>query len=139
MRTLLVSILLCSVVFCSGCVNRKITFLSEPSGAEVFFDGELIGKTPVTVKFTYYGKHAVLLHLDKYEIVNGEVDIQSPWHQKPGLDFFSENVYPFSIIDEQTVSFELKPVKRQNTEEAIRKARELKIEYEKFLNKRGTK
>ena len=139
MKSALFLIMICSLLLLSGCVERKVTFLSEPSGADVYFDGNLVGKTPVTINFTYYGKHAILIQMNAYSTINGEVDIKSPWHQKPGLDFFSENLYPYTIIDEQSISFKLEPVKKEASDEAIKRARALKIEYEKFLKGRGDK
>jgi hypothetical protein len=51
MRKFLVFSLVCCVVSClAGCTfHTNVTFTSTPSGADVFVDGDRVGKTPVTV------------------------------------------------------------------------------------------
>ena len=43
----------------AGCVQRSITITSDPPHAIVWLNDEEIGRTPVTVPFTFYGKYDV--------------------------------------------------------------------------------
>ncbi len=45
----------------AGCVERTITITSDPPYALVWLNDEEIGRTPVTVPFTFYGKYDVRL------------------------------------------------------------------------------
>ncbi len=44
-----------------GCVERTIHITSDPSGALVHLNDEEVGRTPVTVPFTFYGVYSVRL------------------------------------------------------------------------------
>jgi hypothetical protein len=44
-----------------GCVERTISITSEPRGALVYLNDEEVGRTPVSVPFTYYGVYDVRL------------------------------------------------------------------------------
>ena len=56
-RLTIIALLLASV----GCVERLITVRSQPSGALVYLNDEEVGRTPVTVPFTFYGYYDVRL------------------------------------------------------------------------------
>lgn len=45
----------------AGCIERTITVTSKPAGALVYLNDEEIGRTPVTVPFTFYGVYDVRL------------------------------------------------------------------------------
>lgn len=59
-RLLAMACMLASV----GCVERTITITSEPSGALVHLNDEEVGRTPLTVPFTFYGVYDVRLEMD---------------------------------------------------------------------------
>jgi hypothetical protein len=44
-----------------GCVERTISITSEPEGALVYLNDEEVGRTPVSVPFTFYGVYDVRL------------------------------------------------------------------------------
>ena len=55
-------LILVAIIFAfSGCVTRSITVKTEPSNALVYLDNELIGESPVTVPFTYYGTRKIMI------------------------------------------------------------------------------
>jgi hypothetical protein len=62
------------LVFTSGCANQA-AFLSTPTGAQVFVDGESIGMTPCVYEYkSNTGKeYEVVLKKDGYEKVEEEV------------------------------------------------------------------
>lgn len=77
-----------------GCVLRSLTIDSQPSGAMVYLDDELIGETPVTTTFTYYGTRKITLEkvdaegrlLYERKIIYEK--IKPPFYQILPLDFF---------------------------------------------------
>ncbi|MCF6158156.1 MAG: PEGA domain-containing protein [wastewater metagenome] len=111
-----------SVMFC-GCVLRSLTIDSEPSGAMVYLDNELIGETPVTTTFTYYGTRKIVLEKTDsegrllYERKVFYEKIQPPVYQIFPLDFFSELLIPVKLKDEHYLYYELEPLKHIPAEE----------------------
>lgn len=93
----------------TGCVRRRLTVRSNPSGAVAFVDDQEIGVTPVSTPFTYYGTRKIQLFRDGNETVTVKQPITAPWYQIPPLDFFVENLWPFEIRDERHVTFDLPP------------------------------
>ncbi|HHT9153538.1 MAG TPA: PEGA domain-containing protein, partial [Candidatus Hypogeohydataceae bacterium YC40] len=43
------------VLFAAGCVTRSMVINTDPPGARIFLDDELLGESPVKIPFTYYG------------------------------------------------------------------------------------
>lgn len=92
--------LLVLIAMVSGCVERRFVITSDPPGAIVYDEKGLpIGATPVDKPFTYYGKYRFTLVKDGYQTTVIEEDIRPPWYQYVPLDFFSENVIPFTFRD----------------------------------------
>lgn len=82
LKSLIVALLLLSpIVFMSSCAtllsgtSDKITFESEPAGADVYVDGVNVGKTNNTleVKRKYANERQVEYRIDNYESVNFEM------------------------------------------------------------------
>ncbi len=74
----------------AGCVERTISITSEPSGALVYLNDEEVGRTPVTVPFTYYGKYDVRLQKPGYSPLWTSGDAVAPWWEFPGPDLVGE-------------------------------------------------
>lgn len=106
----------------SGCVLRSLTINSEPSGAAVYLDDKLIGETPVTVSFTYYGTRKIMLEKTDaegvllYERKIVYEKIKPPVYQIFPLDFFSELVLPLKLKDEHYFIYPLDPLKQLSKE-----------------------
>ena len=92
----------------SGCVQRRLTIESEPTGAEVVVDFEKVGKTPVTIPFTFYGERVIELRKEGYETLRKEKEIPPPWYQYFPFEIVSELLYPGTIWDRRTVKLEMK-------------------------------
>ncbi|MEM6333559.1 MAG: PEGA domain-containing protein [Planctomycetota bacterium] len=75
-----------------GCVERTITITSEPAGALVHLNDEAIGRTPVTVPFTFYGEYDVRLDLAGYEPLWTSQRADAPWWEHPGPDLIGEMI-----------------------------------------------
>lgn len=136
MNILALGVLAAAMWGMGGCNERKITIVSDPPGAIVHLNDVEVGRTPVTVPFTWYGNYDVRLRLERNE---GTADkpvvkryfahetrvAEAPAHEWVGLDLFSE-LLPMEFKDEKVWAFVLKPVEEVPTEVLIQRAKELK-------------
>lgn len=125
-RPLLVALLLGALLAAPGCVRRRLTVRTNPPGALVYVDNQQIGATPCSVDFTYYGTREIRMVKPGYETLTVNQPIPSPWYQKPGIDFVSENLVPFRIRDNREVAFTLTPQRIVPTEEIIGRGQQLR-------------
>ncbi len=99
MKTVLRIILIISSLICflseTGCSRWTSRITSDPSGAEVFLNGNYIGKSPFNHKFIEHagtlGTHTLSFNLDGYKneyyIINDDMS----------LNVFSSDEYPANI------------------------------------------
>jgi hypothetical protein len=85
-------LLLALGVMLTGCVERTVTITSKPTGALVYLNDQEVGRTPVTVPFTFYGKYDVRLEQDGYQTLSTSQDMVAPWWEFPGPDLIAEAV-----------------------------------------------
>lgn len=105
-----------------GCVRRRMTIRSNPSGALVFVDDQKIGVTPVSTAFTYYGTRKIQLFKDGFEPQTVKQRFSAPWYQLPVVDFISENLWPTEIRDERLVEVQMAPLQVVPNEQLIGRA-----------------
>jgi hypothetical protein len=110
----------------TGCVRRRMTVRSNPSGALVYVDNQEIGVTPVSAPFTYYGTRTIQIFADGYEPLTVKQPFPAPWYEVPPLDFFFENIWPREIRDERVVNFDLQPQLMIPNEKLIERAQMLR-------------
>ncbi|MHC4922731.1 MAG: hypothetical protein ACYTG4_01455, partial [Planctomycetota bacterium] len=89
----------------------------EPPGAMVRVNGVPAGPSPVEIPFTWYG--TVRLETDALDTDNDgladfrptvmPLDLVTPWYEWFPLDFFSENLVPWTIVDEHETLVVLEP------------------------------
>ena len=113
-------------ILSTGCVHRRLTIRSEPSGARVFVDGKAAGFTPTAISFTYYATREVRLVKPGFETQMRRVSLAPPWYQVPPLDFLSDNFSPGRITDRREVRFMLKPSVVVPQNELLDRARSLR-------------
>jgi hypothetical protein len=109
-----------------GCVQRRMTIRSNPSGALVYVGNKEIGTTPVSTSYIYYGTREFKLVKDGYETLTETRRIRAPWYQWFPLDFVSENVLPVEIRDERMIDFTLQPQMIAPAQMTIGRAEELR-------------
>jgi hypothetical protein len=109
-----------------GCLRRRLTVRSNPSGALVYVDDQEIGVTPVSTPYTYYGTRKIQLFADGYEPLTVKQPFTAPWYEIPPLDFFVENLWPWEIRDERVVQFEMQPAQAVPNEKLIERAEMLR-------------
>lgn len=111
-----------------GCVTRTITVRTNPSNALVYIDDKLVGESPVTIPFTYYGTRKITIEkrdadgklIRKRETVFEK--IKPPIYQIFPLDFVSEFALPFNMKDDHILNYdlvELEPLSRKEMQKKV--------------------
>jgi hypothetical protein len=118
----------------AGCVERKLTIVTEPENAVVWLNDEEIGATPVTVNFKWYGDYRVRIEKPGYAIINTHKDLKQPLHDKFPIDFFAQHLWPGRIVDTYTWNYEMKPYEAPNSEELIQAGRAAKATFQQEIN-----
>jgi hypothetical protein len=119
-----------------GCVERKITIGSGPPGALDYLNDVEVGRTPVTVPFTWYGDYDIRMRLDrpegdaehrttKHYYLHTHQRAKAPWFEFIGIDLFAE-LLPVPFKDEKVWAFDLPEVVQPTEQELIDRARTLK-------------
>ncbi|MGB8227077.1 MAG: PEGA domain-containing protein [Sedimentisphaerales bacterium] len=119
-------IVLAAVCFCTGCVERKITIITEPQGALVALNDEEIGTSPVTVGFEWYGDFAVRISKDGYQTLNTHQNLKRPLKDRFPFDLFADMFT--TKIDAYTWNFKLEPSVAVQKDELIKSAAGLRKE-----------
>jgi len=125
-RVLLIVLLLCLTQM--GCMHRRVTIYSDPLGALVKVDGRVIGYTPASFDFTWYGTREVQLLKDGYETQTQQLRVDAPWYQRFPLDFVSDNFAGTHIRDDRQISIRLQPRRRESSTDVIQRGRSLRSE-----------
>ncbi|GMU24615.1 MAG: hypothetical protein AMXMBFR13_46890 [Phycisphaerae bacterium] len=106
----------------AGCVRRTVTINTDPQGAVVTLNDEVVGTSPVSVDFTWYGDYDVILRKEGYETLKTHYRLDAPWYQIPPIDFVAETLVPVTIHDQHELSFALEPEKPIDREALIKDA-----------------
>ncbi|WP_404309133.1 PEGA domain-containing protein [Neorhodopirellula lusitana] len=106
----------------SGCVRRRMTVRTNPPGATVSVDNQLIGTSPAATSFVYYGTREIRLEKDGYRTETIRRKVKPPWYQLPVLDFVSETLWPGEIRDERIIDVEMVPKAVEPTENVLGRA-----------------
>ena len=129
------AIVACSVIFLAGCVERKLTIVTEPQEAIVWLNDEEIGVTPVTVNFNWYGDYTIRIEKPGYDILNTHQLLKRPAHDVFPLDFFAEVLWPGTIEDSYTWTFDLEPFQQASAPELIEQANQMRDQANNELGK----
>lgn len=125
-QRLVICLAIALLVLLPGCVRRRLMVRSNPPGAMVYVDNQLIGTTPCATDFIYYGTREVRLVKPGFETLTVSQPIPTPWYEIPPLDFVSENLITKKIQDYRTVSYNLVPQVIVPTEQLLGRAAELR-------------
>ena len=124
MKTLTLALTVAAAL-AAGCVEQKLTITSEPSDALVYLSGEEIGRTPVTIDFTYVGDYNIVLRQQDYQTLKTHAWIKPTAYEIPGLDLFAELI-PYTYRDHRYLHFKLEKLVVPSDEQLIDSARELR-------------
>ena len=108
-------------VLLAGCVEREFVITSEPAGALVFISDVEVGRTPVTVPFTWYGDYDIILRLDGHTTLKTHANINVPVYEIPPFDLLSE-IAPWTYHDRRYLHYELETLELPSDNELIRRA-----------------
>lgn len=98
-----------SALMLAGCVKRTVLVTSTPPGALVYLNDREVGRTPVEVEFTYYGRYDVRLVADGFEPIQTYADANPPLWDMAGPDLLAE-VAPLDLRSRTAWHFDLQPV-----------------------------
>jgi len=98
-----------SMFLVAGCLDRRLSITSEPSGAAVWVNDVEVGRTPVEASFTYYGRYEVQLEKDGYEPLRTRANAQGPIYEYPPFDLVATAI-PADIETTIRWHFVLTPV-----------------------------
>jgi hypothetical protein len=121
-----VIIALLPIMFAGGCVRRRMTVRTTPPGAVVSVDNQVIGTTPASSPFVYYGTREIRVEKDGYRTETVQRRINPPWYQYPGIDFVAETLWPWEIRDERIIDIELVPQVLEPTDNVLMRADQLR-------------
>ena len=129
-----------AVLLClsTGCVERKFIISSDPPTATVLRNDVVLGPTTADDHFIFYGKYQFTVIKDGYQTLHAEECISPPWYQIPPLDFFFENLWPFTIVDERRLNFTLQPLVREQPQAVAGKAVQLRTRGQAITSPGGT-
>jgi len=92
----------------AGCVERKVSITSVPSGATVWVNDREVGVTPCEFGFTHYGTFDVRLSLEGHEPLVTGAEAIPPWWDSIPFDLFAE-LLPGTRVSRTDWTFELVP------------------------------
>lgn len=130
-----IAVVACGAMFLAGCVERKLTIVTEPPAAVVWLNDEEIGVTPVTVNFNWYGDYNIRIEKPGYDILNTHQLLERPAHDRFPLDFFAEVLWPGTIEDSYTWTFDLEPFQQASAAELIEQANQMRDRANNELGK----
>lgn len=129
MNKLAIFVVVAVALFAAGCVERKLTVISNPPGARVYLDGEEKGITPVTFRFDWYGKREFTLRKDGYRTLRDVRDVHEPFYERPVINVVSD-LTPLPITDHKTITFDLEPITEVDRDGLLDRANEMKYRLE---------
>ena len=96
------------VLFGSGCkARRSLAITSNPSGARVLLDDQVIGETPLRVEFHYYGVRRLCLSKEGHRTVTQLIEVEAPWYGRFPMDIVTEVLLPIGWKDRRHIKVDL--------------------------------
>jgi len=134
-KTILLLAIVITLCFEVGCVRRRMFirafhegYTQPVTGAIVYVNKQPVGRTPVTCSFTHYGTMEFTIVKEGFEPSTEYRKVRAPWYQWPGMDFFSEVVWPQEITDTKQIDFQLRPERIVSQDELIDRAEAIRRE-----------
>lgn len=121
-------ILMVALTSLTGCIRKRMTIRSTPSGATAYIDKQPIGMTPVSTNYTYYGTRSIELTRPGFRTEKFLRKFNPPWYAIPPLDFFSETLWPFEKRDERIIDVQLTPEQEVPEEALIASGEQLRLQ-----------
>lgn len=119
--------LLVAAVVIGGCVEREMTITTEPAGALVLVSDLEIGRTPVTIPFTWYGDYEIIIRKDGYTTIDTHQQINPPIYEIMPIDLLSA-IAPWTYHDRRYFHYEMDELELPEAEELIERAERMRKE-----------
>jgi hypothetical protein len=107
------------VLFLAGCIERRYVVYTDPPGALVLRNGVPLTASPADDHFVYYGKYHFTIIAEGYETLQVDQNIPAPWYEIPPLDFITENMIPWKLLDRREFKYRLEPRSIANTDKLL--------------------
>jgi hypothetical protein len=104
------------------------TNVDNQGGALVSIDDQEVGYSPVSTGFTFYADREIRLIKDGHETVTVIQPVEAPWWDSLLIEFFVENLWPFTIRDDREFQYEMPPTAQVSTGEVIQRGQQLRSE-----------
>ena len=93
------------IASCGG--HRMLKVTSQPSGALVRLDEDVIGTTPLEFEFDHYGHRRLSLYRVGFRSYSEPIHLKAPWHSRFPIDVFTEVIIPLGLSYEKEYHVEL--------------------------------
>ena len=103
--TLLAALSLAVLPACRA--ERTLAVTSDPPGARVLLDDEVIGATPRRHEFFHYGVRRVCVSKEGHRTCTELVELKAPWYGRFPFDIVSEVLLPIGWRDRRHVEITL--------------------------------
>lgn len=110
----------------TGCVRRRMTVRTSPPGATVSIDNQVVGTSPAATSFVHYGTREFRIEKNGYRTEVIRRRIKPPWYEWPGIDFFSETLWPGELRDERIIDVQLVPKELEPVDDLMNRADSLR-------------
>lgn len=101
---------LAALVALTACrAQRHMIFETAPAGATVRLDDEIVGRTPLDLRFEHYGTHQLTIYREGYRTYSEEIRVKTPWYSHFPFDFITEVLLPFGWRDYHRYEIALEP------------------------------
>ena len=126
MRATLSVLIIIVAGLAAGCVEREMTITSNPPGALALVSNVEVGRTPVTIAFTWYGDYDIILRAEGYKTLKTHAKIIMPIYEIPPLDLLSA-VVPWTYHDQRYLHFEMEPFVKLSDDVLIERALQMEL------------
>jgi hypothetical protein len=117
-----------AILAAPGCIRRTLTINTTPQGARILLNDQEVGTSPVSVDFTWYGDYRVMVQKEGYKTLQTHKTLATPTYELPGVDFFTEILWPFTVEDRRELNLELElagePIAREKLLDQAKQFRE---------------
>ena len=129
----LAAALLAALTTSACAVHRELVIVSEPAGAAVRLDQQMVGYTPYRAEFESFGTRRVTLYRQGYRTWSDSIPIEAPWYALFPFDLFSEVLLPFGWSYTKSIAVTLEPESGPVTTPDLEKV----LEQAELLRKAG--
>ncbi len=101
---------------------------TNPPGALVYVDHQLVGPSPASTSFVYYGTRHIEVVGDGYRTEKVLRTLYPKWYQIPPLDFVAESLWPWELRDQRVIDITMVPQPVVPSEELIARGDEMRLQ-----------